>query len=456
MPQYHRVLWSEGLFITPQHFQQWDLFHEAQLAERIATQSPFPWGVFSLDIDAENLARGTFHLVSLRGVFAGGAVVQVPEFDSPPESVEFAESFNLKADHLDVFLALPALRSGWPNTKLSEDATGGEELRFVSRSVSVPDQNTGRDERALQRAEQNLQILLGTQMRDNYECLHIARVQRSSTGEYQLDPNFVPPLLAISGSEYLMKICRGLLERLSSRSSELGSRFTDAGVNARDITPANLRAFLQFSAINTVLPQLAHLREVGTIHPETFYRMFAGLVGQLCTFNPKQFHPRDVPAYNHVELGAVFGQLQSMLVELLDIKEVAQGYDVIPLTPGADGRYTGQLAKEAYFQPSTALILSLAGDAVAEEQVLPAITRVICTSQDRIDQKMAMSLPGLPLRHMAVPPPAIPRSQLTYYFQLEMAGADWEAIRESRSLALQVPPDLRGLKVELLGLVGLG
>lgn len=454
MAQYHRILWSEGLFITPQHFQQWDLFHEAQLAERIATQSPFPWGVYSLDLDQENLARGTVRVIGLRGVFPSGAVVRIPEFDSPPLSLAFGEEFGIKADHLDVYLALPALRSGWPNTKLSEDAPGGKELRFLARSVSVPDQNTGRDERSLTRADQHLQILLGTQMRDNYECLHIARIQRSSTGEFQLDEGFVPPLLAVSGSPFLVKTCRGLLERLSSRSTELGSRFTDAGVNARDITTANLRAFLQFSAINGVLPQFAHVREVGNIHPEVFYRLFAGLVGQLCTFNPRRFHPRDVPAYDHQALGPVFKQLQSMLVDLLDIKEVAQGYDVIPLRLVNEGRYTATLPKESHLEPTGVLILSIAGDAVAEAQLLTGITRIIAASQERVDDLLGRSLPGLPLRHLAVPPPAIPRTQNTYYFQLDKVGSQWDAIRESRALGLQVPVDLRAMRFELLGLEG--
>ncbi|MEZ4649563.1 MAG: type VI secretion system baseplate subunit TssK [Candidatus Eisenbacteria bacterium] len=454
MAQYHRILWSEGLFITPQHFQQWDLFHETQLAERIATQSPFPWGVFSLDVDQENLARGTFRLVGFRGVFPSGAIVHVPQFDSPPESVPFADEFGIKADYLDIYLSLPVLRGGWPNTKLSEDATGGEELRFLARTVSVPDQNTGRDERAIQRAEQHLQILLGTQMRDNYESLHIARVQRSSTGEFQLDEGFVPPLLAVGGSPFLVKMCRGMLERLSSRSSELGSRFTDSGVNARDITNANLRAFLQFFAINGALPQLAHLREIGSLHPEVFYRMFAGLVGQLCSFNPTKFHPRDVPAYNHQSLGTVFKQLQSMLEQLLDIREVAQGYDVIPLAAGADGRYTASIQKSSHLEPNSVLILSIAGDAVPEAMLLSAITRVILTSQERVDELLARSLPGLPLRHLAVPPPAIPRSHNTYYFQLDKAGPHWEAIRESHGLGLQIPGDLRTMRFELLGLSG--
>jgi len=456
MAQFHRILWSEGLFITPHHFQQWDLFQRAEVAERIQISATFPWGVHSMEIDEENLARGTFRLLSFRGIFPGGGVVRSPEFDPPPPSTEFAESFDLKHDFLEIYLAVPSLRSGWPNTKLNEDADGGEELRYHARTVSVPDQNTGRDERSVQRAEQNLQILVGTDLRDNYETIPLARVQRSATGEFQLVPEFVPPLLALNASTYLGQLCRSLLERLSSRSTELAGRFTDAGINTKDITTANLRAFLQFSAINTIIPQLAHFREVGQIHPEQFYSAFASLVGTLCTFNPSRYHPRDIPPYNHLELGSLFKQLESMMVDLLDIKEVSHGYEVLPLVPSGEGRFQTNFQKESSLAPSTMLILSVSGEAVPEATAVGAISqgRLILSSSDRIDQKLSMSLPGLPLRHLPLPPPAIPRTQGTNYFQLDSIGSDWDAIKEAKNLVLQIPPDLRTLQYELLSLEG--
>jgi type VI secretion system protein ImpJ len=245
-----------------------------------------------------------------------------------------------------------------------------------------------------------------------------------------------------------------LLERLSARSTQLAERFTEAGVNAKDITSANLRAFLQFTLVNQAIPMLAHLREMPGIHPEEFYKSFATLVGQLCTFNPTRFHAREVPQYNHLTLGAVFKQREAMLVDLLDIKEVAHGYEVIPLSLAAEGRWHAAFTKESTLAPNSALILSMAGEGVDEGVVMPAIPQLIVASQDRIGQKMALNLPGLPLHHLPMPPPVIPRARGTFYFQLASQGSDWDAIREARNLAMQVPGPLRSCKFELLAIEG--
>ena len=47
MKPLQRVVWSEGMLVSPQHMQQQDLYHERLLDERIAALSPYRWGVVS-------------------------------------------------------------------------------------------------------------------------------------------------------------------------------------------------------------------------------------------------------------------------------------------------------------------------------------------------------------------------------------------------------------------------
>ena len=64
--------------------------------------------------------------------------------------------------------------------------------------------------------------------------------------------------------------------------------------------------------------------------------------------------------------------------------------------------------------------------------------------------------PGLHAAPSAAPPspPAIPRRSGTVYFELDKRSPDWEAIKMARNLALDLPPDFRGVQVELLALEG--
>ena len=45
MPQYHKILWSEGLFLTQHHFQEWDRYHDKNLTFQLRSLVPFAWGV---------------------------------------------------------------------------------------------------------------------------------------------------------------------------------------------------------------------------------------------------------------------------------------------------------------------------------------------------------------------------------------------------------------------------
>jgi type VI secretion system protein ImpJ len=454
MSRFHRVLWSEGQFLLPQHFQQWDLFQESETAGARALTQPYPWGVADLEIDNEMLARGTFRVMRLSAILPSGARLEAPEVDPLPPSVPFKDAFEARADATDIFVGLPVRRNGWANCLLpgqAGDAAG--EVRFVARPVTVPDENSGRNDRPILRADQNLRLLLGNDQRDNFETLPLARVIRSSAGGYALHAEFVPPLLSIKASPVVSELVRGLVERLSARSSELGARFTEAGADARDVTNANLRAFMNFFVVNGALPLLAHARNTPNTHPETLYRLLAGLAGQLSTFNARRLHPRDLPDYDHLEPGPVMKSLERSLLDLLEL-EVSQGYEVIPLIPAGEGRLTARIPRATFFEPGAALILTIGGDSIGESDVQGGVRRLVLASVDRIQQKINNRLPGLALHPLPVPPPAIPRRRNTWYFQLDSRGADFEAIRAAMNLAMDVPVELQPATLELLGLEG--
>ena len=52
-----KVLWGEGLFLRPQHFQLQDQYHENRLNDIAGTVHPYYWGVRSLKFDLAALAN---------------------------------------------------------------------------------------------------------------------------------------------------------------------------------------------------------------------------------------------------------------------------------------------------------------------------------------------------------------------------------------------------------------
>ena len=58
----NKVLWSEGLFLRPQHFQQQERWLERLVSQRVNAVESFDWGFVDLAIDQPALASGCLRI----------------------------------------------------------------------------------------------------------------------------------------------------------------------------------------------------------------------------------------------------------------------------------------------------------------------------------------------------------------------------------------------------------
>ena len=91
MSKQSRVMWSEGMFLLPQHFQYQDEFHQHQLAEATLRTTPFHWGVQVLQVDEDALANGSLQLKRLKLVFPDGSLYDAPQHDPLPAARDLKE-----------------------------------------------------------------------------------------------------------------------------------------------------------------------------------------------------------------------------------------------------------------------------------------------------------------------------------------------------------------------------
>src|SRR5215510_5544040 len=106
----HRVVWTKGMFLTPQHFQTQDQFLEDEIQFRFAASHYANWGVTNLSIDAEALENGQFRLMKCIGIMQDGESFDMPDADDAPPSRSLVEHFPPTQASLDVFLAIPESR----------------------------------------------------------------------------------------------------------------------------------------------------------------------------------------------------------------------------------------------------------------------------------------------------------------------------------------------------------
>jgi type VI secretion system protein ImpJ len=77
---YNKVVWSEGLFLRPHHFQQQDRYFERYVETRCQALVPHSWGFTELEIERDLLSIGKFGL-RRAAASSDGTPVRMPDDD---------------------------------------------------------------------------------------------------------------------------------------------------------------------------------------------------------------------------------------------------------------------------------------------------------------------------------------------------------------------------------------
>src|SRR5579885_2001938 len=203
MKNLSKVVWSEGMYLATHHFQAQNRYFEDLIHFTISNLWFEPYGFLGYELDADALRNGTVSLVHARGIFPDGLVFHMPESDPLPPARNIEDLFPPTQQFLSVALAVPAYKPDGLNCSVSENGSEGS-VRYVARPHSMPDENTGRDEKTLQLGSKNIRIHLETETSEEMTVLPLARITRDSSGRFVYDSGFVPPCLDFTANEKLV------------------------------------------------------------------------------------------------------------------------------------------------------------------------------------------------------------------------------------------------------------
>jgi type VI secretion system protein ImpJ len=444
MRQMQGILWSRGTVLTPQHLQLQDRFLEDLLEFRTSSLAFRPWGFRRLEIDREALEGGALALSAASGLFPDGLPFDLPAGDPPPPPRPLDGLWDQDQESLTLHLSVPGRRPDGRN--VAPEGAGGD-ARFLAEVALRRDENTGQAEKPIQVARKNLRILAEGENLEGSSVLPVARLLRGASGEVELDPRFVPPVVDIEASEYLMAIARRLLELLTARSGALSAGRRERAGGLADFGASSVASFWLLYTVNSALPRFRHLFEVRRGHPAELFQAMLELGGALTTFSTR-VQPRDFPAYEHAALGPAITRLDEQVRELLE-SVVPANHITLRLTPMESAVHATALEKDDYLRaPELFLGFKASGD--QGEALRRASQLLKVTSGDRISRLVRQALPGLAIRHVPEPPGAVPVRTGYHYFALERSGEEWEAIRRARNLAVYVPSDFEDPSLELV------
>lgn len=107
------------------------------------------------------------------------------------------------------------------------------------------------------------------------------------------------------------------------------------------------------------------------------------------------------------------------------------------------------LSEDKYLQ-GTKLYLAVNAEMPEGDLIGKAPRLIKACSANHMEYLVRSALPGVPLRHLPIPPAAIPVRLNFQYFSWSQDGPEWEAIKRSRNFGAWVPSDFPNPELELI------
>ncbi|MEJ2405574.1 MAG: type VI secretion system baseplate subunit TssK [Candidatus Thiodiazotropha sp.] len=438
-----RIVWSEGMFLRPQHFQQQERFLEHLIQDRVSDLTPFGWGYTHLKLDRQALALGRLAVESCRGVLPDGTPFDIPGDDAPPPPLEIPG----ECKGAVVYLALPLSRPGMSQVRYADQEAGLE--RYLVDEIEARDAISGSANNVtMQVARPTFRLLIGDDELDEFAYLGLARVvERRTDDMLLLDEEFIPPCLDCQVSPRLSGYLHEIEGLLHHRADALASRLVEGGKGV-----AEMADFLMLQVVNRYQPLFSHLGLTGPTHPIDFYVQGLQLAGELATFTSGGKRPPVFDAYDHQALQASFTPLMRELRRSLSMV-LEQKALMIPLEERKYGIRVANV-EERSLLVSASFVLAVNASMAAETLQRRFPGQVKIGPVEKIRDLVNLQLPGIGLRMLSVAPRQIPYNAGFSYFELDKNSDYWKLLESSGGCALHIGGEFPGLELELWAIKG--
>jgi type VI secretion system protein ImpJ len=438
MSSRNRVIWREGLFIKPQHFQQQQRHSDYALHARLSALSDYFYGLQSLAINEDYLGFGRIALVGATGILPDGTVFNIPNDDMLPTPLEITDA---SVANQKVYLALPLSVSG-----VNEVGQGGQvATRLQAHRHDVRDLHSeGGDVVSLEVGRVSLRLMLEREDRSAYASLAIARIlDKRPDGGLVLDPNFMPCSISVSAIPTLKRFLGESAGLVAERARSLSQRIAAPGQQG----VADVAEFMMLQLLNRAQPQLSHLARLGTLHPERLHEALVQLCGELMTFTDESRLPPEFPAYRHddqqVSFEPVMLALRQALSTVLSPRAVS-----IQLRKHQYGIMVA-MVNESELMKSADFVLAVRARMPQEQLRKQLQQQTKVASSDKIRELISLQLPGIPLLPLPVAPRQLPYHAGYSYFQLDRQSPAWQMLAVGNTLAFHIAGDFPELDMQL-------
>jgi type VI secretion system protein ImpJ len=434
MSWHSKVVWSEGLFLRPHHFQQNDRYLERQIEGRVGAITPYPWGFAYLEIDSDLALQGKFGLRKAAGVLPDGTPFAVPDTSPLPPPVAVPEN----AAGQIVWLVLPEALA---NTREVDGDDAGASRYLIGTETIIDSTASLRLEQEIDVASPRLSFDIRKAPRPGFVGLAMARIVEVTDKAIVYDPKFAGPMLVISGAPVLVGWLDRVIGWIETKLTELSRFATDphaGGAQAID--------YFMLTMLNRHIPVLKHLRQSRYVHPERLYTHFLTLAGELATYATRERRARDYQAYDHDNPELCFAPVMADIQRFLNL-DIARAIR-IDLEKRGFNAFIAAVSDRNLFRNAT-FVLEVEAQLPLREiaQHFPALFKVgPATLMEKI---VNAHLPGIGLIHLPTPPSQIRAISTHVYFGLDRNSPLWPEFSKTSGIGMHFSGDWPGLELIL-------
>ncbi|MER9257689.1 type VI secretion system baseplate subunit TssK [Mesorhizobium sp. M0619] len=427
MSDANRVLWSEGLFLRTQHFQQQDRFFEATVRGALQAGHLHTFGFRTLTLDQALLDAGQISVLSARGIFPDGTPFAIPETMDAPRPLAVTPEMGAGP----VLIALPLEPPGGVGFDPAHAEPSG--ARYRGRIVSVRDAvHGGSDPEEIEIARPQALLLAPGTAVGGYTALPVAELKGvRADGGVALDDTFLPPTLVIGAASWYSRLLQEVVTGLDQIAEAHGKMVLGGpGRSVEDLLILNL--------VNAARPRLAHMLVQDVFHPAEVYMELAGLAGSMATYGSSARRLGELPVYDHMAPGPAYSALADALRSLiLSLRYIEPKSRALPVMRHATNVWKIRIDNPKLLVASR--IVVRIGSELSEDALRKIfVNQATVGSASEFEGLWKSRLPGIPLKPLHSQPREIPYDGDRLCLELDQKSEHWASLLEAPGFVIGV------------------
>lgn len=314
---YHSpVLWQEGMFLRPHHFQANERYWQELLAANIFLDHPCSYGIARMFVSAMALESNLLELVGLSVRMKDGTVLENEgtHVDSVDLGLRLLDA--PPAQSIDVFLAIPRSVVDQANTS---NSSVDSPRRYVALQRDVIDEVRGENQQSVSFRCLNYRIMFSTEDCDGFDLLPLLRLIPTEQGKvrYRIDPHYFPPMLQIAACQGMQGLLSDLYRFVFDRAQKLGEILRRRGAPLSSAIENNTQNVWLLHSLNQAAAELESIARSPSMHPLFAYSALCKILGHLSVFGPKMVYEGSAP-YDHDHLSEIFHRVCDRIRDLMN------------------------------------------------------------------------------------------------------------------------------------------